>query len=197
MSETFAKHTRAHGPDDAETWTESEIAPARNGFENSSARSTVLISSMGDSPAPMSAWRENAQAWLETKAVYGLSSSGCCPSCGLPGRSLRMFPGFSAATEDVTSRSSSVAWKNSGMASPGGLWTRATSESPSAAAECSLSAILETDSAPPRYWLSAKAAQGILRRAERRGRALPIALQRALEALATSTAKPGTAPTSQ
>jgi hypothetical protein len=45
---------------------------------------------------------------------------------------------------------------------------------------------LETRPVPPRYWLSARAAAGILRRAERRGKELPLALQQALTALAST-----------
>ena len=49
----------------------------------------------------------------------------------------------------------------------------------------SLSGILESPGPHLRkYFLSAKAAQGILRRAAKRGRALPPALQQALESLA-------------
>jgi hypothetical protein len=51
-----------------------------------------------------------------------------------------------------------------------------TSESPNAAAECSLSRVLETGPHLRRYSLSPKACAGILRRASRRGRALPAAL---------------------
>jgi hypothetical protein len=55
---------------------------------------------------------------------------------------------------------------------------------------CSLSDILETGDVPQRYYLTAKACQGILRRAEKRGKDLPLPLQRALAAVA------GLAPTS-
>lgn len=66
------------------------------------------------------------------------------------------------------------------MGSPGECLTLAISESPSAAVACSLSAILETGDVPQRYCLSPKACQGLLRRAEARGKALPPALERAL-----------------
>jgi hypothetical protein len=56
-----------------------------------------------------------------------------------------------------------------------------TSEWPSAAAVCSLSDTLETGAVPQRFFLSAKACQGILRRAEKRGKKLPSALKMALE----------------
>lgn len=52
-------------------------------------------------------------------------------------------------------------------------------ESPSAAAESRLSQILE-ENAHPKYFLSAKACVGIIRRAERRGKELPAMLREAL-----------------
>jgi DNA (cytosine-5)-methyltransferase 1 len=77
------------------------------------------------------------------------------------------------------------------MGTPTGCWTLSTSESPSAAVASTLSDILE----PPgphlaRYCLSPRAALGILRRAERRGRVLPAALREALENLAGAGASP-------
>ncbi len=54
---------------------------------------------------------------------------------------------------------------------------------------CSLSDILETGDVPRRYYLSAKACRGILRRAEKRGKSLPALLRRALEAVAGRTAE--------
>lgn len=54
------------------------------------------------------------------------------------------------------------------------------SEWPSDAVVCSLSDILETD-VPRKFYLSAKECQGILRRAERRGKELPTNLLRALQ----------------
>jgi hypothetical protein len=58
----------------------------------------------------------------------------------------------------------------------GACLTLATSESPSDAAACSLSSILETGEHLRRYSLSPKACAGILRRAARRGRELPMPL---------------------
>jgi site-specific DNA-cytosine methylase len=79
----------------------------------------------------------------------------------------------------------SMKWSNSGIASRGELWTLVTSESPNDAVEYSLSQVLNP-TAPQRFSLSAKAASGILRRAGRRGKVLPAALQTALESLAQS-----------
>lgn len=54
------------------------------------------------------------------------------------------------------------------------------SEWPNDADVCLLSQVLETDSIPQKYFLSPKACAGILRRAEKRGKALPPMLYRAL-----------------
>ena len=55
-----------------------------------------------------------------------------------------------------------------------------TGESPSVAVESTLSQILVVN-APEKYYLSARACEGILRRAERRGKKLPELLKLALE----------------
>ena len=75
--------------------------------------------------------------------------------------------------------------------SSGAFWTRSTSEwnhtlvpSHSDGAVCSLSSILERGQIDPRYFLSQKACAGILRRAEKRGKALPPALLQALQQVA-------------
>lgn len=62
---------------------------------------------------------------------------------------------------------------------PGACWTPNTGESPSVARESTLSQILE-DNAPEKYFLSARACEGILRRAEKRGKKLPLMLWEAL-----------------
>jgi hypothetical protein len=62
--------------------------------------------------------------------------------------------------------------------------TLSTSEWPNAAAVCSLSDTLETGDLPQRFFLSATACAGILRRAEKRGKQLPEALERALQTVA-------------
>jgi len=48
---------------------------------------------------------------------------------------------------------------------------------------CSLSDTLETGDLPQRFFLSATACQGILRRAEKRGKVLPPMLEKALQAV--------------
>ncbi len=82
---------------------------------------------------------------------------------------------------------SSGQWGNSGMGTPTECWTLSTSEFPSDAAGCSLSDVLETGELPRKFYLSQKAAQGVLRRAEKRGWILPRPLGQALEAVARMT----------
>lgn len=70
-------------------------------------------------------------------------------------------------------------WETDG-ASLGEYTTHSFGESPSVAVESHLSQILE-ENPPPKYCLSARACQGILSRAERRGKGLPKELKEALE----------------
>ena len=70
---------------------------------------------------------------------------------------------------------------------PGASMTLNTGECPSVARESTLSQILEA-SAPEKYYLSAKACAGILRRAEKRGKELPAMLREALEESVSMTA---------
>ena len=58
------------------------------------------------------------------------------------------------------------------------------SEWPNAADVCLLSQVLERDSIQQKFYLSGKACAGILRRAEARGKKLPEALEKALQAQA-------------
>ena len=60
------------------------------------------------------------------------------------------------------------------------LLTLNTGESPNAVVESTLSQILQAE-VPEKYCLSAKACEGILRRAEHRGKPLPEMLRVALE----------------
>lgn len=71
----------------------------------------------------------------------------------------------------------------------GASWTLNTGESPREERESSLSQILE-ETPPQKYYLSRKACLGILRRAEKRGKALPPQLREALELQAGLTEKP-------
>ena len=97
----------------------------------------------------------------------------------------RTSPASCLANEDGILEPFSGRWSSSGMGSPTECLTLNTSEWPSDADVCLLSDTLETGDVPQRFYLSAKACQGILRRAEKRGKKLPSALQAALEARMT------------
>lgn len=93
-------------------------------------------------------------------------------------------------------------WEDDG-AWLGECMTRNTGESPNAAVVSRLSQILE-ETPQEKYCLSAKACQGVLRRAERRGKDLPEALkttliqqsQEALQREQTEALAPTEVPTS-
>lgn len=134
------------------------------------------------------------------------SRSSSCASFSVPnldGWYGRTSPVSCLRTEDGRLAPSSGGWLNAGMGSPGGCWTRSMSEwtdtlvpSHSDGGVSSLSDVLEeTGSVPGRFYLSQRACAGILRRAAKRGKALPPLLDAALRQvagdLATATEEPG------
>ena len=134
-----------------------------------------------DWPTPAATWPLCIWDWLIAFAPAGW--------CG------RTSPVCCHRAEDGTLEPSSGRWQNSGMGSPTEFWTLSTSEwnhtlvpSRSDDAVCSLSDILETGDLPPKYFLSAKACAGILRRAANRGKALPGLLRLALLAVVSREA---------
>ena len=140
-------------------------------------------SSPGDGPAKATRLPGVARAWLTHVRDCGGTS---CDSWlrHVPAGSLaRMFLGSCRSTTDETSGESSQTWMSSGMAWRGEYWMLNGSESPSDASACSLPDVLETGSHLSKYFLSPRAAAGILRRAERRGRDLPEHLAEALSQL--------------
>ena len=97
----------------------------------------------------------------------------------------RTYPDFFPPSVAEISRSFSRRWPSSGFTtSPGECWTADTSECPSGGGVSSSLADVLQDDVPSRYFLSPRAAAGILRRAEKRGRELPAHLAAALEAVA-------------
>lgn len=102
-----------------------------------------------------------------------------------------MCQDFSVLTEDEILQLSCGNWQSQGQwTSDGQFWTRNGLEYRNVAAACSLSQILQDD-VPPKYFLSAKACAGILRRAAKRGKALPPHLEAALQAVASQTLTEG------
>ena len=145
-------------------------------------------------PASPSRLRGCERGWLT------LGETSCSPlallqrGIGPAGWSGRTSPVSCHPTEDGILVPSSGCWGNSGMGSPTEFLTLNTSEhaaslglSHNRDAVCSLSDILETGDVPQRFFLTAKACQGILRRAEKRGKKLPEALNAALKAVASPT----------
>lgn len=104
----------------------------------------------------------------------------------------RMCPEFSRPTKEGILEPSSGCWANSGMGSHTEFLTLNLPEHNGSLEQShnddgvsSLSDILETGALPPRFFLSAKASQGILRRSEKRGKQLNETLRQALEEAAS------------
>lgn len=140
-------------------------------------------SSAGDSPVRTSRKQASEPALRESDLDSSSTSPGSQTSSFDPGAgfSSRMWRTYSPVKTDEISPSLSLRWGNSGFTtSPGDCWTLATSEWPSGGGESSsLRDVLEAD-VPPRFFLSQKAAAGILRRAENRRRVIPPGLKAAL-----------------
>jgi hypothetical protein len=154
---------------------------------------TLLVQASGPaaSPARTSPSLASGQGSPESAAASPSPSLTLWSATDLPPSSSRMYRDSSPVMEARTLGRSSVAWANSGMGGPTGFSTLSSSECPSADDGCSfvpstLAQVLEP-TAPQRFYLSARAATGILRRATMRGRELPASLQTALEALAQSS----------
>jgi len=90
---------------------------------------------------------------------------------------------YSLPMEGEISKSLFERWPASGMAWDGGCLIVDTSESPNHASESILLDVIQTGEVPQRYFLSQNAAVGMLRRANRMGRALFPPLRQALEIL--------------
>ena len=135
-------------------------------------------------PASHSVSPDSEKDWMTLVATSCLPLVPLLQSIGPSGWFGRTSPACCQATEDGTLVPSSGSWASSGMGSHTAFWTLNTSEWPSAAAVCSLSDVLEIGEVPQRYFLSATACRGILRRADKRGKELPKTLLLALQAVA-------------
>lgn len=145
-----------------------------------------LESSSEDSPAKIFQWLDNVLDWLDGAAGSGLNSAESLSLSVPAGFVSKTSPAYFPATKGETCESSSMRWGNWGMGGPSGFLTLDGSEYHNGAGVCSLSDVLETGDVPPKYFLSAKACRGILRRAKKRGRELPPALLAALQQAAES-----------
>jgi len=104
-------------------------------------------------------------------------------------RWLERWLGASLAFREMDGKTPELLLANKGKWS-GASWTRNGSEWRKGGVVCSLSQILETGQIESRYFLSATACSGILRRAEKRGKALPEPLRQALAAVAEQERQP-------
>ena len=134
-------------------------------------------------PANLSVSPDYEKDWMTRVATSCLPTVPLLQSIGPSGWFGRTSPASCPATEEWILEPSSGCWVNSGMGSPTEFWTLSTLEWPSDAAVCSLSDVLETGAVPQRFFLSATACKGILRRAEKRGKSLPPSLAAALQAV--------------
>lgn len=174
--------------EDGDRWSPSAVALTLTKDSNGGLHAETLISSAAASPARTSASPADAEDSPESDPGSSLSSPESLTLFALDGYSSRTYPDCSPRTAVGTSESCLARWPTSGTAWDGGFSTAASSECRSADGACSssepfLADVLEP-SAPAKYSLSAKAAAGILRRAEKRGRTLPAPLRAALEAVA-------------
>ena len=142
--------------------------------------------SWADFHAKISRSQEEERALKEKNRDYFLSLPGFAHRLDRNGFSLKMLEGCSRLPMEETLESFSQKWPRWGMAFHGGYWTLDSSESPNGAVECSLSDVLETTDVSERYALSERAAKGILRRANARGKILPENLEKALKEVAKS-----------
>ena len=138
-----------------------------------------------DSPVKTYQWPAAARAWLESGRDCGMSSIALLTALSRELSSSKTSPAYYPPTAGKTLPPSFAGWSSAGMASAGGYLTLSLMEWHSGATVCSLSQVLEPQVAP-KYFLSAKAARGILRRAEKRGKTLPELLARALQQVADS-----------
>lgn len=139
--------------------------------------------SLAERPANPSQSPDCERAWMTRVAT---SPSRILPSLTAiapAGWSGKTSPASCRVAADGTLEPFSEGWGNSGMGSPTECWTLSTSEWPNDAVVCSLSDTLETGDVQRRFYLTAKACRGILRRAEKRGKQLPASLHSALAAV--------------
>jgi hypothetical protein len=157
----------------------------------------------GDGPVKTSRWLDSVLDWLESDPVFSMRSFALLVQSLPAGFSSKTSLDFVRLGPHLNHRvaiwgldpngrpkrkaicnRSYMRLSNSGMAWPGGVLTLNTTLWPSDGSVCSLSDVLETGPVPQKFFLSPKACRGILRRAEKRGRALPGQLEKALEAVA-------------
>jgi len=128
---------------------------------------------------------ESEKDWARSVVHWPYNICDLPGHLGLDGLFGRTCQVYSRQTVDAILQCSKSKFLNAGMGSPIEYLTLKTSEYPNDGEESSLSAILETGDLPQQYYLSPKACQGILDRAERRGKTLPPQIERPLREVAS------------
>ena len=152
--------------------------PKETSVNNAAAQESMF--SLEELPVSPFQSQDSERDWLTRVATSCSPILQLLTNIGPSGWFGRTSPACFPLTEDETLPPSFEGWQNSGTGSPTEFLTLSTSEWPSAAAVCSLSDILEIGNVPQRFFLSATACRGILRRAEKRGKELPEQLENAL-----------------
>ena len=133
------------------------------------------------SPAKIFQSPERELGWMEREAASTGKSSVSSTKRRRNGSSSKTSLVYLQVSEEQTWEQSSERWLTGGMALAGECWMLKTLEFPSGGGvSSSLRDVLETSPVSQKYYLSAKACEGIIRRAERRGKKLPETLDRAL-----------------
>ncbi len=127
--------------------------------------------------------------WVMTVVTWHSNISALLIANAPDGWYGRTSPVSCHRTEDGILVPSSEAWLNAGMGSPTECLTLNISECHSAAAGSLLSDVLEAGPVPQRFFLSAKASQGIIRRSAKRPNGLAAYFLHSQENAAKVTGK--------
>ena len=142
--------------------------------------SQMLMFSSEELPANHLVSPDSEKDWMTHVATSCLPILPLLQSLGPNGWFGRTSPACYPVTEETTLPASFEGWANAGMGSHTEFLTLSISEWPNDADVCLLSDVLEIGEVPRRFFLSATACAGILRRAEKRGKVLPPQLECAL-----------------
>src|SRR5580698_8289657 len=116
-----------------------------------------LASWLAEHPANHSLSPDSEKDCVTLAATWRWSFASLLREFNRAGSSGKTYPVSYPRKREKTLAPSSGRWLNAGMACPGECWTLKTSESHSAAAECSLSDILETGDLPSQCYLTKEA----------------------------------------
>ena len=147
--------------------------------KNQTYREPIQTSLLEAHHVPLSVLRDLGEDLEKIEETSHLSLLSLLKDYSLVGYFGKMSPAYCPRKKDGTLEPSSEGWRNAGMGSPTGFLTLNTLEhndfqkhSPKGGDVSSLWDILEIGEIPQRYYLTEKHCQGIIRRAENKGKAL-------------------------